>query len=392
MGRGPDPRPPSLAACRRGGTEAGAPAARPAPGARRALLALAAPAVLAAVAGPAFAGGRADAGPAVDSDRVFCWDEGDSAVARGAFRRGGEPTRLLLLSGGERGGCRIRHEGGRLPGRIDADGARFVTVCRDAASGRDHAVLHRSAGQHHDVEVWAADPETGNPERLYDEVWGDDAPTEPGAEWGTTGALVAADGACLWRARLEARGTVETALSALLIGRAAGLEHDEPGRIFALPTRAVPAETVRRWLTALEAIAAPEKAGRVAALEGAVYADDAARESWRVVQVLARTMYEAEGAVLLLDRRQGAWRTIYDVPSGGSKVLNFPMLGMTVRGDRLFASICIDCPDDFLGWDAYRPFEIDLRRNRATLLGREPESEPAENPPIHDVRRAVFSE
>ena len=139
---------------------------------------------------------------------------------------------------------------------------------------------------------------------------------------------------------------------------------------------------------ALEAAAAPEGAGHIAALEGAVYADDAARESWRVVQVLAQTMYEAEGAVLLLDRRQGAWRTIYDVPSGGTKTLSFPMQGMTVRGDRLFASVCIHCED----WGAYRSFEIDLRRNRATLLGWEPESDYADNPPIRDVRRGIFSE
>ena len=364
--------------------------ARFAPGARRALLALAAPIVFAAVVGPAFAGGRADAGPAVDSDTVFCRHEGQFAVAPGAFRRVGEPTRLLL-SGGERGGCRIRHEGGRLPGKpvVDADVARFVTVCRDAASGRDHAVLHRGAGQHYDVEVWAADPETGNPERLYDEVWASDVETEPGARWRITGALVSADGACLWRARLGARGRVKAALSALHIGKGAGLDHGEPGRTFALPTRAVPAETVRRWLTALDAVAASEGAAHVVALEGAVYADDAARESWLVVQVLALTASEAEGAVLLLDRRQGAWRTIYDVLSGGTKSLNFPMLGMTVRGDRLFASICVDCED----WGYYRYFAIDLRRNRATLLDREePESGYPENPPIRDVRRSVFSE
>ena len=325
----------------------------------------------------------------MNSDTVFCRYEGRFAVARGAFGRGGKPTRLLLLPGGERSGCRIRHEGSPLSADIDeADTAWFMTVCRDAKSGRDHAVLHWSAGQYHAVEVWAADPETGNPERLYDEVWGDDAPMAPGVEGGITGALVSADGACLWRARLEARETVKTALSALRIERAAGLGHDEPGRTFALPTRATPAETVRRWLTALDAATASEGAGDVAVLEGAVYADDAARESWLVVQVLAQTMYEAEGVVLLLDRRKGAWRTIYDVASGGGKTLNFPMLGMTVKGDRLFALICVDCG----GWGEYRPFEIDLRRNRATLLGWVPESGPAENPPIRDLRRDVFSE
>ena len=99
-------------------------------------------------------------------------------------------------------------------------------------------------------------------------------------------------------------------------------------------------------------------------------------------------MYEAEGAVLLLDRRKGAWRTIYDVTSGGGKTLNFPMLGMTVKGDRLFALICVDCG----GWGEYRYFEIDLRRNRATLLDREPESGYAETPPVRDVRGDAFSE
>ena len=67
---------------------------------------------------------------------------------------------------------------------------------------------------------------------------------------------------------------------------------------------------------------------------------------------------------------------------GGAKTLSFPMRGMTVRGDRPFAPVCVDCEDR----GAYRCFEIDLRRNR------EPESGHAENPPLRDLRRSVFSE
>ena len=355
------------------------------PGAGCALPALA----LLAFTLPAFAGGDTGARPAVDSKHVSCLDgelARGPAIVRGAFRRGGESTRLFL-SGGERG-CRLRHEGGGRPGEIETDSASFAAICHDAATGRDRAVLHHSSGQYHQVEVWAVDPATGNPERLYDEGWGDDAPTERGAEWGITGTLVGADGACLWRARSRARQTVKAALSALRVGKGAVPGDGEPGATFVPPTRAVSAETARRWLTALERLATAEGADGVVALEGAIYADAAARASWRVVQVLGLTLCDAEGAVLLLDRRRGTWRTIYDVPTGCSKMVNFPMRGMVVRGDRLFVALCVSCAY----WGDYRDFSIDLRDGRATLLGWGTERLDKENPPILDVDREVFSE
>ena len=122
---------------------------------------------------------------------------------------------------------------------------------------------------------------------------------------------------------------------------------------------------MRRWLPL------PEGA---ATLEGAVYADDAGRAAWLVVQVLGRTLCDAEGAVLLLDRRRQSWRTVYDVQSGCSKTLNYPMRRMAVKGDMLFASLCRRCD----GWGGYRDYVIDLRTLRAAAI------DPGDGPALPD--------
>ena len=147
-----------------------------------------------------------------------------------------------------------------------------------------------------------------------------------------------------------------------------------------MPVRALDGETVRKWLKALDGIVT---------FEGATYADDAGRNSWLIVQILGTRLWDAEGAVLLLDRHKGTWETIYDVPSGGSKQLNFPMRGMVVKGDRLFVSMCTDCE----WWGAYSDFVIDLRTNRAVLLDRDAEAGagPREegNPLLRDVHSSL---
>ena len=208
----------------------------------------------------------------------------------------------------------------------------------------------------------------------YSEAWGDSV-YPVGEEWGLD-LLVAADGACRWRERQDAHQSFKGAMAELRIG--AIVEWDNPE--FDLPTRQIPAESVRCWLSVLK---------DAATLEGAAYADDTGRKAWLVVQILGRTLCDAEGVVLLFDRQRKSWRAIHDVPSGCTKMLNFPMRGMVVEGDRLFASLCWRCD----GWGYYRDYVVDLRSFRATALdpGGGPElPDDHENPLIHELDGDAF--
>ncbi len=213
----------------------------------------------------------------------------------------------------------LHAEGGRCLGRIEHLIARIVNTCRHPVSGRSHWLIYTQSGAYLGyIEIWSVDPASGNPVRDYVEVWGDRVLKGVGME-----QLVAADGSCLWQERKEGRELFDVAMSDLRIGREVG----NPRRLSELPTRIVPAETVKHWLKALDGIAR---------LEGAVYASDADREAWRVVQVYGVWNCDAEGVVLVLDRKTGVWRAIYDVPSGCSKVLSFSLRDMIIIHDRLY--------------------------------------------------------
>ena len=108
----------------------------------------------------------------------------------------------------------------------------------------------------------------------------------------------------------------------------------------------------------------------VARFEGVRYADEATRESWAVIQVLGTRLDEAPGVVLVLDRARNEWRALYEVLSGGSKRLNFPMYNMVMSGDKLYATLCTHCSS----WGNYDDFEINLRTHRATRLATAPET------------------
>lgn len=300
-------------------------------------------------------------------------------TASGDFLGDGQEIGLALWN--TETGCNIGREDGegravRLGGAGGFyGGAHFAAVCRDPVSGRDHAVLHMSEGQYHDIAIWSL--EAAVPKRLYKEGWGDSA---YGDDWGID-LPVAADGACLWRERQRRFETFGTAMTALRVDRGAGDAEPEAGS-GALPQRALAAATVREHLRALRGSAR---------FEGAVYADDAARESWFVVQVLGGPMCDAEGAVLLLERRTGQWKAIYDVAGGCSKAWYFPMRGMVVAGDRLYAGLCVDCSY----WGTYADFEIDLRTNRAEALDRDTEAPgpgDEENPQLDEPIAAAFRE
>ena len=247
--------------------------------------------------------------------------------------------------------------------------ASFEGVCRDPETGLDHAIVLKGSGQYFDIQIWSVDSASGNPILLHSEGWGDSV-YPPGYEWGLD-LLMAKDGACRWRERQDADKSFKAGMAALRIGTT--VEANE--REIDLPTRPLPAAAVRHWLAALK---------NAATFEGAVYADGLGRDSWLVVQVLGKTLCDAPGVVLVLDRRAGSWRTIYDVPSGCSKTLNYPLRGMVVKGDRLFASICKECDS----WGLYNDYAIDLRSYRATFLDSrngELGSYDDENPIIHGI-------
>lgn len=309
------------------------------------------------------------------------WDPSESpylSTARGDFLGNGQEIGLALWN--TETGCDIGREDGegrafQIDGRQPYGGAAgFVAVCRDHVSGRDHAILHTSAGQHHNIAIWGL--EAGVPKQLYLEGWGD---SMSGDEWGFD-LLVAADGACLWRDRQRGFETFKTAMAALRVDRGAG-DAEPEAESGPLPQRALAAATVREHLRALRG---------TARFEGAAYADDAARDSWFVVQILGGPMCDAEGAVLLLDRRTGQWKAIYDVAGGCSKAWYFSMRGMVVAGDRLYAGLCVDCSY----WGRYADFGIDLRTNRAEALDWEAEPGPGdeENPELDDPVAAAFPE
>ena len=252
-------------------------------------------------------------------------------------------------------------------------------VCRDPVTGRDWALVYLAAGQHADLEFWSVDPETKTPRLEYREVW---------TVWGLEDEQreeVVADGACRARERQEVQALLFEAMIALGTGdggSAAGPveeRFDVPvGASVELPARPLPEGTVRRWLLALGSAEPP-----VATFEGARYAAAADRESWTVIQVLGTRLCEAPGVVLVLDRTRNEWRALYEVLSGGSKSLNFPMLDMVVSGDKLFASLCTYCDS----WGSYDDFEIDLRTNRATRIAAAPDFgfEEEGNPTIRDI-------
>ena len=99
------------------------------------------------------------------------------ATRRGDFMGDGREIRLALWNAGP--GCvigradtegRAARLGGGEGGWIFEGGAGFAGDCRDPVSGRDHAIVHMSAGQYHDIAIWAAGPAPAPPERLYIEA------------------------------------------------------------------------------------------------------------------------------------------------------------------------------------------------------------------------------
>ena len=267
----------------------------------------------------------------------------------------------------------VRSEGGRCLGRIERNILEFVNTCRHPVSGRNHTLIYAQSGAYLAfVQVWSVDPATGNPVRDYDEITGDLLLQGVGME-----ELVAVDGSCVWQERKEGQRLLDEAMPDLRVGTKVNF-----GEVSELPTRIVPAATVHKWLNALDGFAR---------IEGPVYTSDADREAWRVVQVRGIRHCETEGVVLLLDRKTGVWRAIYDVPSGCTKVLSFTLRHMVIEDNRLTAWACRICDS----WGSYEKFAVDLRTHRVVTL-EEGETmmgyDEGWNLPVGDIDRELFSD
>ena len=326
---------------------------------------------------------------------TFCHGRPGAETIQGFFVSSERMTRLHLFASESSDGCRLRHDGGPVSEALWwTDGAVFEGICRDPVTGRDWAMVYRAAGQHADLGFWSVDPESGAIELEHEEPW-----TVWGLEAEQLGEMVD-DGECRALDRQKGQALLHGAVHALRPGTwGDGSEPDEErfdipvGTSLTLSTGVIPEEEVRRWLVALSAVRPA-----VVKFEGAHYADERSRDSWTVIQVLGTRLHDAPGIVLVLDRTRNEWRALYEVLSGGSKRLNFPMLRMVVSGDKLLGSLCTDCS----WWGRTDYFEIDLRTHRATRLAVKPrtgveedfnrkipdiEAELARSAPDHDVPR-----
>ena len=255
--------------------------------------------------------------------------------------------------------CFLQHEDGPLS---PAGGERtgLVGRCRDPVTGRDHVIVSRSglgSGSIPAQEYWSIQPDTERTILEYQEsdmAYKDEAFLMPRPSRDAAGQ-------CLWRKYHKARETFDGAMAALQIGGSRGEEplNIAEGETLALPTREIPDAVVRHWLRALSA-----DPFVLVGFETARSDDGSSGPPWRIIQILGRQLCDAPGVVLLQDTRSGHWRSIYDVPSGCSKSLNFPLREMRITGDTLFAKFCTDCSF----WGRYGKFRLDLPTNRVTRL------------------------
>jgi len=285
----------------------------------------------------------------------------DAWSLRGFFVDSARPTRMFLrLLPDEDYGhhrCFLQHEDGPVHsvGFWDSDVVDFAGLCRDPVSGRDHAVVSKTgtgSGSIPSTQYWSVHPDTQQLTLEYSENHSGDAGDNVDC---------GADGRCLWRQQKAARAVFDDAMAALR----AGIELEDEaldiavGDSLLLPTRPLSAETVQHWLHALRTHAAA-----FATIETLDFSENAPGQPWRLVQILGRELCSAPGVVLVHDTRSGQWHSLYAVPSGCSKVLNFPLLDMVITGDTLLASACTDSHY----WGAYGAFAIDLKTHRITRV------------------------
>lgn len=261
--------------------------------------------------------------------------------------------------------CYLQHDDGPTIG-FEWDAVHLMEICRDPVTGLDVALLRRSMGKYSDVEFWSVDPGSLMPTLEYGEPWYDHVTPE-------NRASLIQQGECRYHTRRDSMAQFREAMSEL--GTTGGPRQDDvsarstmwgaaPGADIALVTRAIPRAVATQWLSALA-----ETQPRIATFETARYIDRRARTRWWVLQVLGTQLENAPGVVLLQDRTTGQWHAIYDVFSGGSHLLNYPLESMTVKGDMLLARACVWCA----GRGRYRDVRINLKTRTAVGIEVMPE-------------------
>ena len=283
------------------------------------------------------------------------------AAERGFFVDPARKTALSLRYCGRTDVCvqeyLLQHEDGPIAttGYGGIDLLNTQGVCRDVVTGLDHVLIYyvHSSGKYSEVRFWSVDPASGEVQREYEEAW---YGLEDGMPMADRNLLVDADGRCLWRERQQGRAVLQNVLSTLHVGQDAAHSLPEGGTT-ALPVRELPVEVARQQLLALDAVRP-----RMARFETAVYADEAGRTAWRVIQMTGTVLYETPGVVLVEDRRTETWRALYDVIGdryGSPLAAQF----MVVTGNTLTAELSSDS-----WWGEYGCFNIDLLTNRVTSL------------------------
>ena len=293
----------------------------------------------------------------------------DRLRRRGFFVDPDRQTRLFLRV--QLNECFLQHEDGPLS---PAGGywTGFAGVCRDPVTGRDHAILSANDGGNSGIaylEYWSVQPDTERVTREYTQI------THSELEFNPLPELRDADGQCIWRQQKRTRDVFKDAIAALGVGTE--LEEEalalEVGETLTLPTRTLTDDIVRHWLHALHT-----QVPTLVTFETARYSGDPHTQPWRILQILGQQKCGAPGVVLLQDTRSGQWRSIYDVHSGCSYSLNFPLGAMRITDDTLVAEFCTYC----LFSGQYGKFTLDLPTNRVTRLEEEPSW--GENIPIPD--------
>ena len=215
----------------------------------------------------------------------------------------------------------------------------FRRLCRDPSTGTDTAVFEKSyqgsCCPWDDTVYMHYDAGAGTLTQAFVDRTAE--PTD----------LLDRSGACLWRAKREAKSTYGETISALRVGDVATLGDYwkvSGGEPVSLPIRVIPAETVDSALATLDAL--PYDVARVTKTEPG----DSRR--WKAITVSSgrNPGYTWGGVALVWDGERKEWRSFYD---------RYHIEIMGFAGDKLMASaISDDCGTYRLSHRCY--FELDL--------------------------------
>ncbi|MDE2988876.1 MAG: hypothetical protein OXT70_12615 [Chloroflexota bacterium] len=257
-----------------------------------------------------------------------------------------------------------------------AESVSAVSKCRDATSQRDWVIALMHSGRYSDLGFWSVNTETLAVESEYLLDW-IEVPKDTTLVQQLENTGIISAGMCRIREWLQSEEELGRAMSFL--------SRDSNPTIAKIQEESVrwgfrelQGPEVNSWLKVLISEASRGRKAPVI-FERAQYADAKSQETWKVVQIYRTRLGEAEGVVLALDRRQNTWWTLYNVPSGYSYAMNFPMRNMVVRENKLRASICeYDCSQ----WGSYARFEIDLETGQSARLN----GESRRDRPWHEMR------